>query len=434
MRRLFFALIMACDTMPKPGGSEAGSDTDSETGETAETTDPSAAVSLQAEFVTTFSTPTGDQVYNIAPIPQWDDGCFAVGNPYYDSFRGSVSVVCPNMGNSAQIPDDSPAYWVGDAENQALGCNVRSSVLPDGEVVLGSSQFNDPTYEGRLLLWPLSAPSGTAVDAALVDMIGASSGDGNTGGYLGTTVIVVDGRLMASQTNAIPYLLGGEYAPGMTAADLSPLVEGGSVYCGRNCGGFAGYSVSVGDAGDTAWVSFGGVLQHLDASGTPDWYAAFDGDGPGEYAFPETNVTRWSTTTRLLDGSPVLSVFARESRSDGEVTYARVFDAATGEETADLSNVYGVAQGSVSGTTWTAYGVIDCDPSGATDASGGCAFGYIHAETSAGDSFDLSLPFESGSFPAAGCLLTLESAGDAYLAWYCKDQPWGGIVAFSPVE
>ena len=416
MRILFLILLAACEPMAP-----------SKDGATPSEGEGEPLVSLTASFATTFSVPSRDQIYSVAPAPQMGDGCAVVGDPYYGSFTGAVSLVCPSDGSEILLPDDASASWMGSAENQALGCDVEVSTLPDGTPVVGTSEFHDPTYKGRLLVWPLAADLGVAADVALVDIVGDVSGDGNHGGYLGTTTIVADGRLLTSQTNTVPYLLGAEYAPSLTLDDLQPLVEGGSVYCGRNCGGFAGYGVSVGDDG-TAWSSFGGILQHLDPEGVPDWYAAPDGDGAGEYAFPETDVTLWSATTRLLDGSPVLSVLSRETRADGEVAYARIFDAQTGEESADLSNVYGVVQGQVSGTTWTAYGVMGCDPSGAVDASGDCAFGYIHISTDAGDEIDLSLPYEAGEFPASGCLVQLESAGDGWLTWFCKDLTVGGMV------
>lgn len=138
----------------------------------------------------------------------------------------------------------------------------------------------------------------------------------------------------------------------------------------------------------------------------------------------------------MNDGSPVLSVFSRESRTDGEVAYARIFST-DGDQIEDLSNVYGVASGEVEGTEWTAYGVMGCDPSGAVDSSGDCAFGYIHIDTAAGDSIDLSLPYEAGEFPSSGCLVTLESAnndgsGDnGWLGWYCKDLTVGGMIEIS---
>lgn len=426
MRFILF-LLAACEPMtPSKDG------TIHDTADTA--TDDSGApeaTHLAATFATTFSVASRDQIYSVAAAPQVGDGCMVVGDPYADDFTGAVSLVCPSDGSAVLLPDDASATWTGSAASQALGCNVEVSTLPDGTPVVGTSEFHEPTYEGRLLLWPLDVEAGVAADVALVDIVGDVPGDANTGGYLGTTTIVTNGRLMTSRTNAVPYLLGSPYAEGMTLAELTPLVDGGSVYCGRNCGGFAGYGVSVGDDG-TAWASFGGILQHLDPDGVPDWYAAPEGDGSGEYAFPETDVTLWSTTTRLLDGSPVLSVLSRETRADGEVAYARVFDAATGAESADLSNVYGVAQGQVSGTTWTAYGVLGCDPSGAVDASGDCAWGYIHIDTDAGDSIELSLPYEAGEFPASGVLVTLVSAGDGWLGWYGKDLTVGGVVEIAP--
>ena len=432
MRYLMVFAIIACSPVGSLSDKASlGSPDDSgiDSGETPE------KAHLTASFKTTFSVASREQIYSIAPAPQMGEGCFVVGDPYYDGFTGFVALVCRNDGDDVFLPDDATAYWTGSGENQALGCDVEVSETPSGDVVVGTSEFHDPTYEGRLLLWSLDVPSGVAADSALVDIVGAAYGDGNTGGYLGTTTIVHEGQLMTSQANATPYLLSASYGEGLSLEDLAPLVDGGSVYCGRNCGGFAGYGVSVGDDG-TAWASFGGVLQHIDADGAPDWYAAADGDGTGEYTFPETDVTQWANTTRLNDGSPVLSVFSRESRADGEVTYARVFTP-DGEETDDLSNVYGVTSGEVEGTGWVAYGVEGCDPSGAVDASGDCAFGYIHIDTDAGDSLDLSLPYEAGEFPSSGCLMTLESAGDGdedgdgWLGWYCKDLTVGGMIEIS---
>jgi len=429
MRYLMSLLVIACSPVgglsDKASLDSSGADFDSgvDSGETSE------KAHLTASFKTTFSVASREQIYSIAPAPQMGEGCFVVGDPYYDGFTGFVALVCRNDGDEVFLPDDATTYWTGSGKNQALGCDVEVSEAPSGDVAVGTSEFHDPTYEGRLLLWSLNASPGIAADVALADIVGDVTGDGNTGGYLGTTTIIAGGRLMTSQTNAVPYLFGASYSEGMELDDLAPLVDGGSVYCGRNCGGFAGYGVSVGDDG-TAWASFGGILQHLDPDGAPDWYAAPDGDGDGEYAFPETDVTLWANTTRLNDGSPVLSVFSRESRTAGEVAYARVFST-DGNETDDFSNVYGVASGDVDGTGWAAYGVMGCDPSGAVDASGDCAFGYIHIDTDAGDSVDLSLPYEAGEFPSSGCLVTLESAGDGWLGWYCKDLTVGGMIEIS---
>ena len=108
-----------------------------------------------------------------------------VGDPYYDGFTGAVSLVCPSDGGEILLPDDASASWTGSAEYQALGCDVEVSALPDGTPVVGTPEFHDPTYEGRLLLWPLTADPGVAADAALVDIVGDVGETGTTGATSG---------------------------------------------------------------------------------------------------------------------------------------------------------------------------------------------------------------------------------------------------------
>lgn len=402
----------AADTSTPPDTADTSADTGTDTAHEPRT--------LTAT-ISGYSLPRRDQVYDIVALPSAGPGCVAIGNPYSDGFTGAIYVACPG---ALDLPADAVTVWTGSAENQALGCNVEIGEI-DGVEVIGSSEFADPTYVGRGMIWPTGASSGLAADVAIVDVSGANEGDGFTGGYFGTMIVPVGDLIVASQTNAVPYLLGAPYAGDLTLDDFAPLVDGGSGYVDASTGGFAGYDASTGDDG-IAVASFGGIVQHLGTDGAPDWWADMESDGDGEYPWPEpNNVTLWTNTTRLHTGEIVVSTFSRETRADDEVTFARIFEPTTGAVLDDLSNVFGVASGELDGIEWRALGVEECDPSYSD-----CRAGYIEIETASG-SFVVSLPFESDTFPSAGCLLGLTSDGVSEVGWFCKDQRYGGFLTIS---
>lgn len=459
MPRFFVLSLLALAACPSTTGKPTGSDTrDTSSAETGADTDTGPAVEVYAtlEVVTgtAFSVARRDQIYDMVGLPSAGEGCVAAGDPYDTSFAGAVYAVCPG---AVALPDDAGATWTGTGTNQALGCAVHVSALDDGSEVIGTSEFHDPTYEGRALLWPASSPSGMAADVALLDIVGDVVGDGNTGGYLGTATVRSGDLILISQTNASPSIMAVEVSaiPGATFDDLFTVAAGGD---GVSDGGegFTDYSISTGAEGAAA-ASYDAEIQHVGLDGVPDWWADETSAGTGEYTFPaDRDVTRWTRTRRLQDGSVVLSVFSRELREAGEYSYARIFDPTTGEEIDDISNVFGIADGEIDGQSWTAYGVTLCDPAYPSaaltpdepappsvlpwmdrglpgfmrqSAEGGCRAGYVHVVTEGGQEIDVSLPFEAGTFPAGGCLLDLVSTGPASFAWYCKDRPYAGFYS-----
>jgi hypothetical protein len=420
IRFLTLCLLAACETPKFFDSSDTGAPLDSSNTST-DSADTAPDPRTLTATITGYSLPRRDQVYDIEALPSAGPGCVAIGNPYSDGFTGAIYVGCPG---ALDLPDDAVTIWTGSTPNQALGCNIEIGTI-DGAEVIGSSEFADPTYVGRGLLWPTSAPSSIAADVVLVDVSGAQEGDGFTGGYFGTMILPYNGQIIASQTNAIPYLLSATYAEGLTLDDFAPLVEYGSTYVDASTGGFAGYDASAGDDG-IAVASYGGIVQHLDPDGASDWWADMESDGDGEYPWRDVNnVTLWTSTDRLHTGEIVVSTFSRETRAVGEYTFARIFEPTTGAVLDDLSNVYGVASGDLDGTEWRAVGVTLCDPSFSD-----CRAGYIEIET-ASASLVVSLPFEADTFPEGGCLVSLTSDGVSEVGWFCKDRPYGGFLTIS---
>lgn len=433
MRCIYILMMIAC-TVPKTTSDTSDADVPAPDTSTPDT--PDVVGSTISATISGFSLPRRDQIYDMESLSSAGVGCVLVGDPYYDSFTGAVFVVCPG---ALDVPDDATTIWTGSGENQALGCSVELSRVYDGvyfDEFVGSSEFNDPTYEGRALMWNVSFSSDVAVNVSALDVVGSAAGDSFTGGYFGTMVRVTGDLIIASQTNAVPYLYGASVGElyGARLSDFSPLVVGGSSAVDTSTGGFAGYEASAGDDG-TAIASFGGIVQHLDMSGVPDWWVDMDGSGAGEYPWPTLNdVTLWTGTSRLNSGEVVLSVFSRENRALGEDTYALVIDPVSGETLEDYSNVYGVESGVLDGVEWRVYGVEDCDPD-----FDDCRIGYLRVDFdsdkdgSLDSGLDVSLPFEADTFPSSGCLLGLTSDGTSEVGWFCKDQRYGGFLSLSVI-
>ena len=450
---------------------DTGSGTDSDSGTTPPTT-------LAWTTYAGATTPKRDQIYDIE-FPSVEagylgDGCILVSDPYYDHYTGAVYYACPG---AVELSEDAERLWTGTGTYQGLGCQVGTTA---GLVTV--PEFNDPTYEGRLFGFSLDAESGPASDNAVLDITGTEFGDANTGGYFGVAVAVLNGRIYVSQTNASSSVLSAPWPNDpsdltiddftVTVASSDPVADGGA--------GFVAYEVSAGEDG-TAWASYDGALQHVSIDGTPDWWVDESGSGTGEYDFPlARNVTRWTAAGRLVNGDIVLSVFSRLSgtgRYRDAVVYARVFSQ-DGAEADYYPTAFDVVDGWVGGTHWTAFGIAGADPNydpdnrceslsatttadftydsmgriiepspsfpgqhrgtprfspsqrsvapDGTSSGYECRYGYIYVQTDDGQEWALSLPFESGTFPEAGCLLTLASDGGEWLGWACRDQPYMG--------
>lgn len=272
---------------------------------------------------------------------------FFITNPYYSSGQGGIYRFLSDA-PSGELETIADGIWTGDSSQDYLGINA--SIVSDGaNRYLVTSEFGT-SAAGRLLAIPESSGYGAMSSFATVDITGDLPQ-----GYFGTGVASSGGNLYVSQT-----LTGKVYQAPLSlfqgSTDIADLTAVPGMTLDQASTGYNAMDMAEGTDG-LAYSSFGGVIQHLDPSGTPDWWfeqpAGRSGSGAVDQRIVDNRGVSLISVVSRLKKTYALSVYTASSNASSETTY---LDPTTGAVVDTEPGVVSVAEGELNGNAWTVKG------------------------------------------------------------------------------
>lgn len=291
---------------------------------------------------------SNDQFYDVKFL---GGGQFLISNPYFGNNTGTVYWVLKDF-LTGEIETTAGAQWDGDYPNGLLGTSIN--VVSDGTLNYVAANEYGLTNEGRFFSFFSQSGTGNMSMFANIDITGATPG-----AFFGAASTTAGGNLYVSEgmTGAIyraPVSILQTGSQSLSDFSLLP-----NVTLDQSATGYNAMDMDAGADG-FAYVSFGGIVQHVGNSQIPDWYFDANTNQTGTWSVPAAtlgnrNINITSFLTRLTN-SYALTNFDSGAMGQSETIY---LDPSTGAVQNVEAGVVSIVEGNANGKGWTAKGFYD---------------------------------------------------------------------------